>query len=74
MLIVLGDCVKWRQTGGCDAQGSREPSNDKSCSAKILDGWSGYCDCGDGRKIMEKGCHRHRYSNCNDACKAKDSA
>ena len=74
MLTFLGECIKWRQTGECDTRGEREPQNDKACSAKILDGWSGYCECSNGIKIMEKGCHRDRWSNCKDACKEKTSA
>jgi hypothetical protein len=38
-------CLAWRQTGGCSANGPREPYNDKNCAAVIDPGWSGYCEC-----------------------------
>ena len=61
--------MKWRQTGQCRADGPREPSSDKNCFAVIEDGWSGYCDCTDGTKALEKGCNDHKFSTCNEACK-----
>ena len=63
----------WRQTGECDAKGPREPHFDKSCSTEISPGWSGYCECSDGQKVMEKRCHRHIHLTCNDACKPENS-
>ena len=63
------NCVKWRQTGQCKSDGPREPNNDKECVSVIADGWSGYCECADGRKALEKGCDDHVYATCNQACK-----
>ncbi|RHY78825.1 hypothetical protein DYB38_007554 [Aphanomyces astaci] len=37
-------CKGWRQTGGCDPDGVREPLNDKGCTAAISGGLSGYCE------------------------------
>ena len=36
----------WRQTGGCAADGVREPDGDKACDATVPRGASGYCECG----------------------------
>lgn len=61
-------CVSWRQTGGCSATGPREPSNDKSCDARIESGWSGYCECeGGGRVGLD--CN-HSRGTCAQACRA----
>ena len=61
----------WRQTGECKPNGPREPNNDKSGNVKIRSHWSGYCECTDGRKTIEKGCSDTSiYDTCNDACSA----
>ena len=61
-------CVSWRQTGGCDPNGNREPVFDKSCTEGVSDGASGYCECQGGERRMEKGCNKGPYETCNDAC------
>jgi hypothetical protein len=63
-------CVSWRQTSNCDATGHHlEPRNDKSCSAEIVSGQSGYCECSGGVKRNMVGCTGHSSSfTCNDVC------
>ncbi|KAF1326941.1 Vesicle transport protein, partial [Globisporangium splendens] len=36
-------CLGWRQTGGCDANGPREPDHDLPCDRSVIGGSSGYC-------------------------------
>eukprot|EP00298_Acanthocystis_sp_HF-20_P004006 c14353_g1_i1.p1 GENE.c14353_g1_i1~~c14353_g1_i1.p1 ORF type:complete len:271 (-),score=104.70 c14353_g1_i1:70-882(-) len=38
-------CNGWKQTADCNPHGTREPLNDKDCTANILQGFSGYCEC-----------------------------
>lgn len=67
-------CVGWRQTGGCSADGDREPANDKSCSTKIDAGSSGYCECGADRVVKKPGCEAAEYYDaftCADVCAAE---
>ena len=60
-------CNGWKQTGGCDPKGAREPNNDKSCDGIIDSGASGYCDCGLDR--VEKTCRDQMpYETCHDLC------
>jgi len=40
-----GKTCRWRQTGGCDPRGSREPWNDYLCNTSPSRGNSGFCDC-----------------------------
>lgn len=61
-----GACLAWRQTGACRAIGPREPSNDKSCSASIEPGWSGFCECASGAQIGAD-CG-HPLLSCAQAC------
>jgi hypothetical protein len=42
---VAGRCIGWRQTGGCNPAGGREPDADVGCDEMIVGGWSGYCAC-----------------------------
>ena len=68
-LAILGSCVAWRQTRGCNPDGPRETNKDNyDCSVEILDDWSGYCECTDGSKRMKKGCQKGSYRTCNEAC------
>ena len=62
------ECIKWRQTGGCKPEGSHEPGNDKECSALIQGKASGYCECKDGRKTLQKRCKDDVSITCHDAC------
>ena len=70
--LVLG-CVKWRQTGWCSPDGPREQHLDKPCTEAITSE-SGYCECSNGSKAMQKGCKRpydYGYSykpTCDSAC------
>ncbi|CAJ1437605.1 unnamed protein product [Effrenium voratum] len=46
--VVAGrtsQCLAWRQTGGCSPTGVLEPSADKPCTAAIVNGNSGFCQC-----------------------------
>jgi DnaJ-class molecular chaperone len=64
-------CIGWRQTGGCSADGAREPDNDKDCSAMIAPGSSGFCECGGERKVKRPGCDKAQDSedfSCRDLC------
>ena len=45
---AAAECIGWRQTGGCDPEGAREPAADKDCEATVPAGASGYCECRDG--------------------------
>ena len=67
-VINIGGCISWRQTSDCDPDGKREPEYDKECSRQIKNGWSGYCECGDGSEKMKKGCGTGTGATCNDAC------
>lgn len=67
-------CLGWKQTGGCSADGAREPANDKSCDATIHPGSSGYCECGGGRIVKKPGCAAGEWSEsftCADECSAE---
>ena len=63
------ECISWRQTGGCNPNGPREPKYDKPCDADIPNGDSGYCQCYGGIKQMMKRCFKGEFRNCNEACK-----
>ena len=38
-------CISWRRTGRCSARGPREEQFDLPCTAAIVAGVSGYCEC-----------------------------
>ena len=42
-------CIGWRQTGGCNPDGPREPDSDLGCDEVVPSGSSGYCECAHGR-------------------------
>mmetsp|Transcript_12930 Transcript_12930/g.32326 ORF Transcript_12930/g.32326 Transcript_12930/m.32326 type:complete len:459 (-) Transcript_12930:53-1429(-) len=60
-------CVGWRQTGGCDPAGRREPHGDKACDAVVSPGASGYCECSDGSRARKVTCD-HRPFSCRAEC------
>jgi len=63
-------CVKWRQTGQCSPDGSRESQGDKECGEEVPMGVSGFCQCGHGpqmRKIRAVTCE-HRPFTCQVQC------
>ena len=64
-----GKCIGWRQTGGCDPLGPREPSSDLSCSDVVSRGASGYCECEGDRQVSFVGCD-HPPFMCSVACRA----
>lgn len=54
--VVLGragaaECVGWRQTRGCTAEGAREPGGDAGCDVVIPAGRSGFCECSGGNRV-----------------------
>eukprot|EP00759_Apiculatamorpha_spiralis_P007656 PhF_6_TR14895/c0_g1_i2/m.23229 len=60
-------CHFWIQTEGCDPHGKPEEGERRSCHDHIEDGWSGYCECGDGRRY-NVGC-KHDVFTCETVCK-----
>lgn len=71
MLHQRYTCIGWRQTGGCSADGEREPQKDKSCDEVINSRMSGFCECGDGRVVRKPGCsHGENMDDfrCRDVC------
>jgi hypothetical protein len=38
-------CHAWRQTRGCNGQGTREPTKDLACERPVPANVSGYCEC-----------------------------
>ena len=60
-------CVSWRQTGGCDPNGPREPQNDLPCTAAVPAAASGFCECLGGRKIQADACG-HTAFTCTQVC------
>jgi len=67
-------CIMWRQTGGCSADGERDPQRDQPCDALISARSSGFCECGDGRTIRKPGCAHGDFAEdfrCADECAAE---
>ena len=58
----------WRQTGGCDPSGPREPSSDLACADTVRPGASGYCECEGGRRTAHSTCE-HDPLVCETECK-----
>lgn len=44
-------CDAWRQTGGCDPDGPREPESDAACVDVVSRGSSGFCECAAPREM-----------------------
>lgn len=57
----------WRQTGGCSANGPREPDHDRHCHSAVPAGASGYCECADGKRGYEGTCE-HGELRCSTYC------
>lgn len=74
MLVILsasvaqGRCMYWRQTGGCDPNGPREPAFDRPCDHTILNGQSGFCECADGIRVSQVSCE-HTPFTCTIECR-----
>ena len=64
---TLEQCVSWRQTAGCSADGKRQPSRDLNCTTPVSPAFSGYCECFDGRRAQKSGCG-HIPFTCAQAC------
>ena len=63
-----GSCAGWRNTGGCDPNGPREPAKDVPCSALVGPHLSGYCECMGGWKAGKASCG-HKAFYCYEACR-----
>eukprot|EP00301_Raphidiophrys_heterophryoidea_P026473 c9153_g1_i1.p1 GENE.c9153_g1_i1~~c9153_g1_i1.p1 ORF type:complete len:425 (-),score=99.87 c9153_g1_i1:216-1490(-) len=44
-------CLGWRNTGGCNWNGTRQPRFDRICNATVPAWASGYCECGTDDKF-----------------------
>jgi hypothetical protein len=62
-------CIRWRQTGGCVADGPRERLADRNCDERISWRASGYCECAGGLKSHRAACGHAEFS-CAKACAA----
>jgi len=65
-------CLGWRQTKDCDPNGIRFPTGDMKCKKRVANGKSGYCECGNGRKVMRVTCE-HSAFLCSNACAGRVS-
>mmetsp|Transcript_48171 Transcript_48171/g.98408 ORF Transcript_48171/g.98408 Transcript_48171/m.98408 type:complete len:320 (+) Transcript_48171:167-1126(+) len=69
-VCVPGDeCVAWRQTGECRADGPREASADLPCRREVPKGASGFCECTHGRKTAFMTCWHHGSFTCESKCR-----
>jgi len=64
-------CLAWRQTGGCDPEGPREPSSDRGCGSTVDPGLSGFCECRGAVGSAAKSSCDHRPFRCADRCREK---
>lgn len=64
-------CVSWRQTGGCDPDGLREPEGDRGCDDVVPKGASGFCECENERRAGYVTCD-HAPMSCTRICNKKD--
>ena len=64
-------CFFYR-TGECSPEGPRQPGLDLPCKAQVREGWSGYCQCADGRQTYHVGCENHAPFRCEDACRVPE--
>jgi DnaJ-class molecular chaperone len=66
-------CVGWRRTGGCSADGHREPAGDLPCDRLVDPSMSGFCECGDGRLVRKAGCEHGTLTTepftCREECR-----
>ncbi|CAJ1437603.1 unnamed protein product [Effrenium voratum] len=73
-------CLAWRQTGGCSPTGVLEPSADKPCTAAIVNGNSGFCQCtplgarGASGSAAESTCDDHVPFTCAQKCAERQQA
>mgnify|MGYP006142520799 FL=1 len=58
------NCVAWRNTADCLPTGAREPVYDRDCDVNIPQGYSGYCECEDGSRAMQRGCGKNAQGVC----------
>jgi len=72
-LGVIDGCISWRQTGGCDPDGVREPAADKACDLIIDSGASGYCECANGVRVSRVACIHPPFA-CKVECRLHSAA
>ena len=73
LAVFDGGCVSWRQTGGCDPDGVREPAADKACDLIIDSGASGYCECANGVRVSRVACDHPPFA-CKVECRLHSAA
>ena len=67
-----GKCIAFRTTMGCRPDGKRVPNLDKTCTYKIHNGLSGYCECENKRNGKGFSCnHQEEEYTCDDICAGK---
>jgi hypothetical protein len=59
-------CLKWHATEECDANGKKDPSNNKGCSVDIDSSMSGFCKCDTGA-VAKVDCGHDTFT-CNEMC------
>jgi len=63
------ECVRWRATSNCSADGDRVPDKDRSCFEFVPDGESGFCECPGGAVTARSACE-HEPLTCQRECRA----
>ena len=66
-LTASAGCTSWRQTANCDPDAEREEEDDKSCTATIQAGASGFCECADATRAGYVSCE-HEAFTCQETC------
>eukprot|EP00943_MAST-04B_sp_MAST-4B-sp1_P001273 g1273.t1 len=67
-----GKCIAFRTTMDCKPDGRRVPNLDKTCTYKIHNGLSGYCECENKKNAKGFSCnHEEEEYTCNDVCSGK---
>ena len=66
------DCVKWRQSSSCEANGVRDRNGDLPCDSSIAADKAGYCECS-GRELVKRVKCGHKPFTCKQACDAGKS-
>lgn len=62
------ECVRWRATANCTADGERVPEKDRECFDFVRDGDAGYCECPGGVLTAQSACE-HEPFTCQRACR-----
>ena len=61
-------CVSWRNTGGCNPDGPREPHSDLPCAVQVPSGASGFCECSGGLTAKPSTCEDRAPITCATEC------